>query len=117
MDPFFSPYEHAVNEALIPAHLLAVGELVKKSPPKVQQHIAFGPFLQAAVDGTFRAVPLWQLTPGSASPQDPKDAFKAFAVIERRATSLARGLALWQMWFDGFPLFISDCSPSHGLPP
>jgi len=58
MGPLFRADEHAVNKALIPAHLLAIRKLVEESAPKIQQHIAFGPLLQAAMDGTLGAVSL-----------------------------------------------------------
>jgi hypothetical protein len=68
MDPFFSADEHAVDEALIPAHLLAVGELVEKGSPEVEQHLGFGPFFEAAMDGAFGTISFGQFAPGSAGP-------------------------------------------------
>jgi hypothetical protein len=56
MHPLFCADEHAVDEALVPAHLLLVGELVEERPPQIEQHCAGGPFFQPAVDRTLGAV-------------------------------------------------------------
>src|SRR5262245_45827951 len=117
MDPFFSADEHAIDKAFIPAHLLAVGELVEKGAPEIQEHLGFSPLFEAAMDCRFGAVPFGQFAPGGASPENPEDAFKAFAVIERRSPSLSRTLGFRQLSFNELPLFIGDGSPSHGCPP
>ena len=95
MGPFFSPDEHAVNEAFVPANFLAIRKLVEESAPEIKQHLGFGPLLEAAVDGTLGAISFRQFAPRSTGPENPEDAFKTLAVVERRAASLSRALALW----------------------
>ena len=100
MHPFFCGDEHAVNEALIPAHFLPVIQLVEEGPPHVQEHVRFGPLFQSAMHGALGAVPFRQFAPGSARPENPEDALEALAVICRRATTFFASFAFREFCFD-----------------
>jgi NAD(P)-dependent dehydrogenase (short-subunit alcohol dehydrogenase family) len=69
------------------------------------------------MDGTFGTISFRQFTPRRTRPKNPENALKAFAVIGRWTSALARTFGFGQMRLNGFPLFIGDSSPSHAFTP
>src|SRR5262249_56111967 len=74
--PFFRRSEAAIHEALIPADLLSVVELVEKGSPERQKHPRLFPLPEAAPAGGGAAVPRRQLAPRGAGPEAPHAALQ-----------------------------------------
>src|ERR1044071_4086490 len=77
--PLFRGRKAAIHEALVPADLLAVVELVEKGAPERQQDPALLPLAEPAPAGRRAPVSGWQFTPRRARPQHPEDALEAAA--------------------------------------
>jgi hypothetical protein len=95
--PFFAGAKAAVHEALVPAQLLPVVELVEKGPPKGQEHAALFPLPQPTPARRGAAVPRWQFAPRGARPQDPQDAFETPAGVGPGPASARLALLTRQM--------------------
>src|SRR5215470_3991495 len=74
--PFFGGREATVDEALVPANLLAIVELVEKGAPERHEHAALLPLPQAAPAGRRAPVSPRQFAPRRARPEDPEDALE-----------------------------------------
>lgn len=117
MGSFFCTDEHSVYKAFIPAHFLLVGKLVEKGSPQIQKDVRLSPGLEALVDGALRAVYLGQFTPRSTGSENPKNALEEIPIIDGRASSFSIPLGFGQILLDQFPLFVSQCTPSHSETP
>jgi hypothetical protein len=93
--------------------MLAIVQLGQKGPPEILQNAISRPELEAVVDRAFLAIPSWQFFPRSAGPENPEDAFEAFAVVRRRTPALGMGFAFGKVFANLFPLLVGKFAPGH----
>src|SRR5215470_19455766 len=111
--PLFGGCKTAIDEALVPANLLAVVELIEQGAPQRQEHAAVFPLPQPAPARRRAPVPRRQFAPGSACPQDPKDAFETAPRVCPRTASSPMALLTGQLRSNPLPLPVGEGSPCH----
>src|SRR5918998_2879153 len=85
--PPFGRHEAAIGKTLIPAEFLPVVELGQERPPQFEQDARLFPGFEPPPAGAGTAIPSRQLTPLGASPEDPKNAFKAAPILDAWAAT------------------------------
>src|SRR5262245_37860254 len=111
--PLFGRGEAAVAEALIPANLLAIGELVEPGAPEGQEHAALLPLPQPAPARRRTPVPRRQFAPRRPRPEDPENALKTPARVGPGPASSRGALLTRQLRSNPLPLRVGESSPGH----
>lgn len=107
------PYDSTVDEMDFPLNIAFLVRLFLHALEEFLPQSFFAPFVEAAEDRLPRTVPLRQVSPGSAGPQDPQDTVDDLAMILARPSCFR--FLRWQERLELFPLLVRQFVPSSHM--
>ena len=105
--------DRAIDQVNRPIQLASGLGLLRQGRSEVRKDASALPAVEAASDGAPRTIPFGQISPGSASTEDPEDPIEDRAVI--MGGSPDRGLLGWEQWLQPLPLHVSQIASVHTL--